>query len=147
MILRVTISRLRPHVHAAVLEPVRDQDDEVRLTLADRGLDRARVGLPVPEGLALEVLAAVVEELAQRGVPIRSDAVDRRLHRTAVFIVATSVPICATIAPPPWPCVPLFVNCMTPNRTPVTLSNRFSMTRLAMPILALGQVRPTQPAY
>src|SRR5207247_3811178 len=81
MILRVTISRLRPHVHAAVLEPVRDQDDEVRLTLADRGLDRARVGLPVPEGLALEVLAAVVEELAQRGVPIRSDAVDRRLHR------------------------------------------------------------------
>src|SRR5258705_358123 len=72
---------------------------------------------------------------------------------TAAFIAVTFVPICATIAPPHLtdelqlePETSLFQNLMTPNRTPVTLSSSFLMTRLAMSILGLGQVRPTQPA-
>ena len=64
----------------AVLQAVRDQDDEVRLARADRGLDRGRIGVSVLELGALVVIVAVPQELAQRREAERGDRFDRRLH-------------------------------------------------------------------
>src|SRR2546425_9145176 len=76
-----TLFRSRRQLYGAVLEPVRDQEDEVRLA---RELDRARVGLPVLERQPLVVLAPVVDKPAQLGVPARRHGADRGLHRCDV---------------------------------------------------------------